>query len=52
MDDTASTLSWVGWRFNAIAIDEVRDILGADEGLAMKLRRWAEWLKRLLQAQC
>ena len=31
-----------GLRFNAIAIDEVRDIFGADEGLAMKLRRWAE----------
>ncbi|MSS45142.1 hypothetical protein FYJ43_03560 [Cutibacterium sp. WCA-380-WT-3A] len=31
-----------GLRLNAIAIDEVRDIFEADEGLAMKLRRWTE----------
>ncbi|MDO4412917.1 hypothetical protein [Cutibacterium sp.] len=31
-----------GLRLNAIAIDEVRDIFGADERLATKLRTWAE----------
>ncbi|QQY14132.1 hypothetical protein JMX53_07105 [Cutibacterium avidum] len=31
-----------GLRLNAIAIDEVRDMFGADEGLSTKLRKWAE----------
>ena len=31
-----------GLRLNAIAIDEVRDIFEADEGLAKKLRKWTE----------
>ena len=31
-----------GLRLNAIAIDEVRDMFGADEGLSTKLRKWTE----------
>lgn len=31
-----------GLRLNAIAIDEVRDMFGADEGLSAKLRKWTE----------